>query len=134
MYLEKLKNLGVIFESISLNQEDLIKYVEEKINKKVQHYDIVEHKDIEIPAHFKKLHTHLDIEARYFLDGAGSFCIDCNKTVYKIDCVKDHLLIIPSQVAHYFIPSKENYFKVLRLFTDTNRWRADFVSNNDTNS
>lgn len=132
--MEKLLNLGLIFESVSLTQDELIEYVERKINTKIQHYDIVENTGVDIPTHFKNLHTHSDIEARYFLDGSGSFGIDVHGTVYKIDCVKNHLLIIPKNIAHYFIPSKDHYFKVLRLFTDKNGWQADFVSNNDTNS
>lgn len=134
IHITKLKNIGVIFESVSKSHKDLITYIEEKINKKIQYADVVEFKNIEVPSHFKELHSHTDIEARYFLEGSGSFCIRYHGTIYKLDCVKDDLLIIPSKIEHYFVPSKENYFKVLRLFTDTNGWNADFVSNDDTNS
>lgn len=135
MIIEKLRDSGVIHEIISLNRDDLIKYVEEKTGKSIKSHDTIELTSVDIPKHFKQLHTHSDIEARYFLEGSGSFCIEYRGTIYKIDCEKDHLLIIPRLVSHYFVPSKENYVKVLRLFTNTNGWQADFVSqNDDTNS
>ncbi|VEA72042.1 Acireductone dioxygenase (Fe(2+)-requiring) [Serratia rubidaea] len=51
---------------------------------------------------FLSEHTHGEDEVRFFVEGAGLFCLHLNQRVYQILCEKNDLISVPAHTPHWF--------------------------------
>jgi 1,2-dihydroxy-3-keto-5-methylthiopentene dioxygenase len=72
-------------------------------------------------------HTHSEDEARFFVDGAGLFCIHHDKSVYALLCEKGDLINVPAGTRHWFDMGPEPRLQCIRLFTNPSGWVAQFT-------
>lgn len=69
-----------------------------------------------------KTHTHDDFETRLFLSGEAEFIINN----IKITCKKGDYIEIYSNTPHSFNYYGGEELKVLRFFSNSNSWKANF--------
>jgi cupin superfamily acireductone dioxygenase involved in methionine salvage len=69
-------------------------------------------------------HFHLDVEARWFIEGGGDFYVHFGKPVYKIMCQTHDYIIIPAGLRHWFNMGTNSYAKVFRGFHQNEGWVA----------
>lgn len=72
-------------------------------------------------------HTHDDFEVRFFVDGAGLFCVRSGGQVYATLCTRGDLINLPANLAHWFDMGPNPDFKAIRLFTMPEGWVAHFT-------
>ncbi|MCZ6784825.1 MAG: acireductone dioxygenase [Proteobacteria bacterium] len=76
---------------------------------------------------FLSEHTHSEDEARFFIGGAGLFCIHHRERVFALLCEKDDLINVPAGTKHWFDMGPEPDFRCIRVFTDPSGWVANFT-------
>jgi len=76
---------------------------------------------------FLSEHTHGEDEVRFFVEGAGLFCLHLNGKIYQILCEKNDLLSVPAGTAHWFDMGPEPHFTAIRLFDNPEGWIAHFT-------
>ncbi len=72
-------------------------------------------------------HTHADFEIRFFVDGAGLFCLHAGDQVLAVTCMRGDLISVPAGTRHWFDMGPRPYFKAIRLFGDEAGWIAQFT-------
>lgn len=72
-------------------------------------------------------HTHLDDEARFFIDGKGLFFINAGSKIFGLMCEKDDLVNVPKNTKHWFDMGAEPFFKCIRVFTNEEGWVGHFT-------
>lgn len=78
---------------------------------------------------FLKEHIHSEDEIRFFIHGSGLFCLHVNAHVYVVQCEKNDLISVPTGIAHWFDAGIEPRFSVIRFFTHTEGWIANYTGN-----
>lgn len=87
-----------------------------------------DHPDKEaLRAKFCQEHTHSEDEVRFFVEGSGLFFLRADDKVYQIRCERNDLLLVPTGMRHWFDAGDAPEFTVIRLFTDTKGWIADYT-------
>ncbi|NKI75462.1 acireductone dioxygenase [Dickeya sp. CFBP 2040] len=76
---------------------------------------------------FLSEHTHGEDEVRFFVEGAGLFCLHVNGQIFQILCEKNDLLSVPAGVPHWFDMGSEPHFTAIRLFNNPDGWIAQFT-------
>ena len=73
-------------------------------------------------------HRHDDDEVRFFVDGAGTFYLNIEDTVYAVLCEQGDLLSVPEGSTHWFdMGEKAPEFTAIRFFHDGEGWVGDFT-------
>ncbi|SFN38739.1 1,2-dihydroxy-3-keto-5-methylthiopentene dioxygenase [Izhakiella capsodis] len=75
-------------------------------------------------------HTHGEDEVRFFVEGAGLFCLHLEGEVYQILCEKNDLISVPAGTAHWFDMGSEPHFTAIRIFNNQEGWIARFTGDN----
>ena len=76
---------------------------------------------------FLSEHTHGEDEVRFFVDGAGLFCLHLNGQVYAVLCTKGDLISVPAGTRHWFDMGSSPRFTAIRLFNNPDGWIAQFT-------
>ena len=76
---------------------------------------------------FLSEHTHGEDEVRFFVEGAGLFCLHLDGHVYQILCEKNDLISVPAGTAHWFDMGSEPNFTAIRIFDNPEGWIARFT-------
>ncbi|MCW2488466.1 acireductone dioxygenase [Candidatus Symbiopectobacterium sp. NZEC127] len=140
-----LAAIGVRFErwqadrtlSASPSAEEVLAAYQHEIDKLVaekgyQSWDVISlradnpQKDA-LRTKFLSEHTHSEDEVRFFVEGAGLFCLHLNGKIYQILCEKNDLLSVPAGTAHWFDMGSEPHFTAIRLFDNPDGWVAHFT-------
>lgn len=72
-------------------------------------------------------HTHGEDEVRFFVEGAGLFCLHLNQRVYAVLCMKGDLISVPAGTLHWFDMGSRPRFTAIRLFNNAEGWIARFT-------
>ena len=72
-------------------------------------------------------HRHGEDEVRFFVEGAGLFCLHIGARVYAVLCTRGDLLSVPANTAHWFDMGTRPRFCAIRLFTDPAGWVAHYT-------
>jgi 1,2-dihydroxy-3-keto-5-methylthiopentene dioxygenase len=72
-------------------------------------------------------HTHGEDEVRFFVEGAGLFCLHLDGKVYQILCEKNDLISVPAGTPHWFDMGSEPNFTAIRIFDNPEGWIANFT-------
>ncbi|ANE74588.1 1,2-dihydroxy-3-keto-5-methylthiopentene dioxygenase [Dickeya solani] len=116
-------------EVLAAYQHELDKLVAEK---GYQSWDVVSmradnpQKDA-LRTKFLSEHTHGEDEVRFFVEGAGLFCLHVDGRIFQILCEKNDLLSVPAGVPHWFDMGSEPHFTAIRLFDNPDGWVAHFT-------
>lgn len=81
----------------------------------------------EMRAKFLAEHVHDDDEVRFFVEGAGLFCVRSGQAVHALECTKGDLIVLPAGTRHWFDTGGEPSFTAIRLFTTPDGWVARFT-------
>ncbi|MEI7065152.1 acireductone dioxygenase [Dickeya chrysanthemi] len=76
---------------------------------------------------FLSEHTHAEDEVRFFVEGAGLFCLHVDGRIFQILCEKNDLLSVPAGIPHWFDMGSEPHFTAIRLFNNPDGWIAHFT-------
>jgi len=76
---------------------------------------------------FLSEHTHGEDEVRFFVEGAGLFCLHLDGKVYQILCEKNDLISVPAGTPHWFDMGSEPNFTAIRIFDNPEGWVARFT-------
>lgn len=76
---------------------------------------------------FLSEHTHSEDEVRFFVEGAGMFCLHIAGQVYLLVCERGDLLSVPAGTTHWFDMGTDPAFCAIRVFGDERGWVADFT-------
>ncbi len=76
---------------------------------------------------FLSEHTHGEDEVRFFVEGAGLFCLHLDDKVYQILCEKNDLISVPAGTPHWFDMGSEPHFTAIRIFDNPEGWVAHFT-------
>jgi len=72
-------------------------------------------------------HTHGEDEVRFFVEGAGLFCLHLEGRVYQILCEKNDLISVPAGTPHWFDMGSNPHFTAIRIFDNPEGWIANFT-------
>ncbi|MFS2222236.1 1,2-dihydroxy-3-keto-5-methylthiopentene dioxygenase [Pantoea sp. B65] len=72
-------------------------------------------------------HTHGEDEVRFFVEGAGLFCLHLDGKIYQILCEKNDLLSVPAGTPHWFDMGSAPHFTAIRIFDNPEGWIAQFT-------
>jgi 1,2-dihydroxy-3-keto-5-methylthiopentene dioxygenase len=78
-------------------------------------------------AKFLAEHTHSEDEVRFFVAGSGNFILHVEGRVYDAHCTRGDLISVPAGIRHWFDAGETPHFTVLRVFTDTAGWVAQYT-------
>ena len=78
-------------------------------------------------AKFLSEHTHGEDEVRFFVEGAGLFCLHIGDEVYQVLCEKNDLISVPAGTPHWFDMGSEPNFTAIRIFDNPEGWIAQFT-------
>ncbi|WP_446027758.1 1,2-dihydroxy-3-keto-5-methylthiopentene dioxygenase [Lelliottia amnigena] len=78
-------------------------------------------------AKFLNEHTHGEDEVRFFVEGAGLFCLHIDDQVYQVLCEKNDLISVPAGTPHWFDMGSEPNFTAIRIFDNPEGWVAQFT-------
>ncbi|CDL31475.1 1,2-dihydroxy-3-keto-5-methylthiopentene dioxygenase [Enterobacter hormaechei] len=78
-------------------------------------------------AKFLNEHTHGEDEVRFFVEGAGLFCLHIGDEVYQVLCEKNDLISVPAGTPHWFDMGSEPNFTAIRIFDNPEGWVAQFT-------
>ncbi|WNN49552.1 1,2-dihydroxy-3-keto-5-methylthiopentene dioxygenase [Siccibacter colletis] len=78
---------------------------------------------------FLNEHTHGEDEVRFFVEGAGLFCLHIGDKVYQVLCEKNDLISVPAGTPHWFDMGSEPSFTAIRIFDNPEGWIAQFTGN-----
>ncbi|MFP2421532.1 1,2-dihydroxy-3-keto-5-methylthiopentene dioxygenase [Pseudescherichia vulneris] len=76
---------------------------------------------------FLNEHTHGEDEVRFFVEGAGLFCLHIGNEVYQVLCEKNDLISVPAGTPHWFDMGSEPNFTAIRIFDNPEGWIAQFT-------
>ncbi|MGR4049180.1 1,2-dihydroxy-3-keto-5-methylthiopentene dioxygenase [Kosakonia cowanii] len=76
---------------------------------------------------FLSEHTHGEDEVRFFVEGAGLFCLHIGSEVYQVLCEKNDLISVPAGTPHWFDMGSEPNFTAIRIFDNPEGWIAQFT-------
>ncbi|MFP1753910.1 1,2-dihydroxy-3-keto-5-methylthiopentene dioxygenase [Lonsdalea quercina] len=76
---------------------------------------------------FLSEHTHGEDEVRFFVEGAGLFCLHVEGQIFQILCEKNDLLSVPAGTPHWFDMGSSPNFTAIRLFDNPEGWIAHFT-------
>ncbi|ADO49435.1 1,2-dihydroxy-3-keto-5-methylthiopentene dioxygenase [[Enterobacter] lignolyticus] len=76
---------------------------------------------------FLSEHTHGEDEVRFFVEGAGLFCLHIGNEVYQVLCEKNDLISVPAGTPHWFDMGSEPNFTAIRVFDNPEGWIAQFT-------
>lgn len=76
---------------------------------------------------FLSEHTHGEDEVRFFVEGAGLFCLHIEGKVYQVLCEKNDLISVPANTRHWFDMGSAPRFTAIRLFNNPEGWVAQFT-------
>ena len=76
---------------------------------------------------FLSEHTHGEDEVRFFVEGAGLFCLHIGNEVYQVLCEKSDLISVPAGTPHWFDMGSEPNFTAIRIFDNPEGWSAQFA-------
>ncbi|WP_116474756.1 1,2-dihydroxy-3-keto-5-methylthiopentene dioxygenase [Zobellella maritima] len=76
---------------------------------------------------FLSEHTHGEDEVRFFVEGAGLFCLHIEGKVYQVLCEKNDLISVPANTRHWFDMGPAPRFTAIRLFNNPEGWVAQFT-------
>lgn len=147
---EELNTLGVRYEQwptydlpADADQETVLAAYKEEVDRitKEENFtlvDVMRLKDFGQPEYreqakagrekFLNEHTHDDDEVRFFVDGAGTFYLNIDNTVYAVLCERGDLLSVPEGSTHWFDMGVEApEFTAIRFFHDGEGWVGDFT-------
>ncbi|KAA9002468.1 acireductone dioxygenase [Affinibrenneria salicis] len=142
---QQLAEIGVRFErwradrplSASPAAEEVLAAYQHEIDKLVaekgyQSWDVIsmraDHPQrAELRTKFLVEHTHGEDEVRFFVEGAGLFCLHLNGKIFQILCEKEDLISVPAGTAHWFDMGPEPNFTAIRLFDNPEGWVARFT-------
>lgn len=72
-------------------------------------------------------HTHGEDEVRFFVEGAGLFCLHIGDEVYQVLCEKNDLISVPAGTPHWFDMGSAPNFTAIRIFDNPEGWVAKFT-------
>ncbi|RLM19334.1 acireductone dioxygenase [Brenneria alni] len=142
---QQLADIGVRFERWQANQplsanpdsEEVLAAYRHEIDRLVaekgyQSCDVISIRAdnpqrAELRAKFLSEHTHNEDEVRFFVEGAGLFCLHLQGKIFQILCEKNDLLSVPAGTAHWFDMGPEPHFTAIRLFDNPEGWVAHFT-------
>ena len=78
-------------------------------------------------AKFLNEHTHGEDEVRFFVEGAGLFCLHIGNEVFQVLCEKNDLISVPAHTPHWFDMGSEPNFTAIRIFDNPEGWIAQFT-------
>ncbi|WP_024550333.1 1,2-dihydroxy-3-keto-5-methylthiopentene dioxygenase [Siccibacter turicensis] len=78
---------------------------------------------------FLNEHTHGEDEVRFFVEGAGLFCLHIGDKVYQVLCEKNDLISVPAGTPHWFDMGSQPCFTAIRIFDNPEGWIAQFTGN-----
>ncbi|MEZ0585380.1 acireductone dioxygenase [Erwinia sp. STN24] len=76
---------------------------------------------------FLSEHTHGEDEVRFFVEGAGLFCLHLDGHIYQILCEKNDLISVPAGTPHWFDMGSSPHFTAIRIFDNQEGWIANFT-------
>lgn len=76
---------------------------------------------------FLSEHTHGEDEVRFFVEGAGLFCLHLDGHIYQIFCEKNDLISVPAGTPHWFDMGSSPNFTAIRIFDNQEGWIAKFT-------
>jgi len=76
---------------------------------------------------FLSEHTHGEDEVRFFVEGAGLFCLHLDGHIYQILCEKNDLISVPAGTPHWFDMGSSPNFTAIRIFDNQEGWVAKFT-------
>ena len=79
---------------------------------------------------FLSEHTHGEDEVRFFVEGAGLFCLHLDGHIYQILCEKNDLISVPAGTPHWFDMGSSPNFTAIRIFDNQEGWIAKFTGDN----
>ncbi|WP_380182119.1 acireductone dioxygenase [Kalamiella sp. sgz302252] len=79
---------------------------------------------------FLSEHTHGEDEVRFFVEGAGLFCLHLDGHIYQILCEKNDLISVPAGTPHWFDMGSSPHFTAIRIFDNQEGWIANFTGDN----
>lgn len=142
---QRLTAIGVRFErwqadralSAEPDAEEVLAAYQHEINKLVaekgyQSWDVIsmraDHPQKEaLRGKFLSEHTHGEDEVRFFVEGAGLFCLHVEGQIFQILCEKNDLLSVPAGTPHWFDMGSSPNFTAIRLFDNPEGWVAHFT-------
>lgn len=84
----------------------------------------------EIRAKFLAEHTHDDDEARFFVEGSGTFYLHIDGHVYMILCESGDFIRVPKNISHWFDMGESPFITAIRFFTNAEGWIPHFTGEN----
>jgi 1,2-dihydroxy-3-keto-5-methylthiopentene dioxygenase len=78
-------------------------------------------------AKFLAEHRHDEDEVRFFVEGAGLFCLREAGRVHLVLCETGDLINVPAGIRHWFDMGPAPHFTAIRLFTNPEGWIARFT-------
>ncbi len=117
--------------------QDVIAAYQHEIDKLVaekgyQSWDVIsmrpdhEQRDV-LRTKFLSEHTHGEDEVRFFVEGAGLFCLHLNGKIFQILCEKNDLISVPANTRHWFDMGGSPSFTAIRVFDNQEGWVAHFT-------
>jgi 1,2-dihydroxy-3-keto-5-methylthiopentene dioxygenase len=76
---------------------------------------------------FLSEHRHDEDEVRFFVEGAGLFCLREAGKVHMVLCEAGDLISVPAGIRHWFDMGPEPRFTAIRLFTNPEGWVARYT-------
>ncbi len=114
---------------IAAYQHEIDKLVEEK---GYQSWDVIsmrpdnEQREV-LRTKFLSEHTHGEDEVRFFVEGAGLFCLHLNGKIFQILCERNDLISVPANTRHWFDMGGSPSFTAIRVFDHPEGWVAHFT-------
>ncbi|WP_304163041.1 acireductone dioxygenase [Lonsdalea britannica] len=142
---QRLTAIGVRFErwqadralSAEPDAEEVLAAYQHEINKLVaekgyQSWDVISMRADNpqkeaLRGKFLSEHTHGEDEVRFFVEGAGLFCLHVEGQIFQILCEKNDLLSVPAGTPHWFDMGSSPNFTAIRLFDNPEGWVAHFT-------
>ncbi|HEY2660863.1 MAG TPA: cupin domain-containing protein [Caulobacteraceae bacterium] len=78
-------------------------------------------------AKFLSEHRHDEDEVRFFVEGAGLFCLREDGKVHMVLCETGDLISVPAGIRHWFDMGPAPSFTAIRLFTNPEGWVARYT-------
>lgn len=72
-------------------------------------------------------HTHSEDEVRFFVEGAGLFCLHLGDEVLQVLCEAGDWIAVPAGTKHWFDMGPRPHFCALRFFDNPEGWVAQFT-------
>ena len=76
---------------------------------------------------FLSEHRHDEDEVRFFVDGAGLFCLREAGQVHLALCEAGDMISVPAGIRHWFDMGPSPRFTAIRLFTSPEGWVAQYT-------